>query len=209
MFIVEDKNKNIIHGVVVGIVTNNKDPEDLGRIKVNFPWRGIQDESIWARIATLMAGQDRGSYFLPEIGDEVLVSFEHGDIHQPYVIGSLWNGQDKPPETNSDGKNNNRLIKSRSGHKFIFNDSEYNYQLVSFHPKNNSPFNEITITDKRKGLGYYKVFLLIDNEADGELDEILKGGIPLKEAQTHYIKIIEEGLASSKLEKTNGYILCK
>ncbi|MGH7900293.1 MAG: phage baseplate assembly protein V, partial [Thermodesulfobacteriota bacterium] len=86
------------------------------------PWLSDTNESFWARIATLMAGEDRGSFFLPEVGDEVLVAFEHGDINHPYIIGALWNGVDIPPETNSDGKNNIRKIRSRSGHEIIFND---------------------------------------------------------------------------------------
>ena len=67
-------------------------------------------------------GHDRGSYFLPEVGDEVLVAFERGDMRFPYVIGALWNGQEKPPADNSDGKNDIRIIKSRSGHTLTFND---------------------------------------------------------------------------------------
>jgi uncharacterized protein involved in type VI secretion and phage assembly len=118
----EETKKNC--GVVIGIVTNNKDPDLLGRVKLKFPWRDSSDESNWARVATLMAGDDRGTFFLPEVGDEVLVSFDHGDITQPYVIGALWNGKDKPPEKNADGKNNVRMIKSRSGHKIILNDEQ-------------------------------------------------------------------------------------
>lgn len=113
-----------IDGVVIAKVTNNKDPDKLGRVKVTFPWMSDQNESYWARIATLMAGNDRGSFFLPEVEDEVLVAFEHGDLHYPYVLGALWNGVDTPPETNSDGKNNIRLIKSRSGHKIILDDTD-------------------------------------------------------------------------------------
>jgi uncharacterized protein involved in type VI secretion and phage assembly len=109
-------------GVVIGIVTNNTDPDKLGRVKVKFPWRESKDESNWARVATLMAGNDRGSFFLPEVGDEVLVAFEHGDMSHPYVVGSLWNGVDKPPENNTNGKNNIRKIKSRSGHEIILSD---------------------------------------------------------------------------------------
>lgn len=112
-----------IYSVVIGIVTNNRDPEGMGRVKVNFPWRGDTDESYWARVATLMAGKDRGTFFLPEVGDEVLVAFDHGDINHPYVIGSLWNGVDTPPETNADGTNNIRKIKSRSGHEIILDDT--------------------------------------------------------------------------------------
>jgi uncharacterized protein involved in type VI secretion and phage assembly len=113
-----------VYGVVIAVVTSNQDPEGLGRIKINFPWRGEKDESYWARIASPMAGNERGMVFYPEVDDEVLVAFEHGEINQPYVIGALWNGKDKPPETNSDGKNNIRMIKSRSGHEIIFNDDD-------------------------------------------------------------------------------------
>lgn len=113
-----------IYGVVIGTVTNNKDPEQGGRVKVKFPWLSKDDESHWARIATLMAGKDRGSFFLPEVDDEVLVAFEHGDVRFPYIIGALWNGKDKSPYDNGDGKNNVRAFKSRSGHQLIFNDND-------------------------------------------------------------------------------------
>lgn len=113
-----------IQGVANAIVTNNQDPEHMGRVKLKFPWRSGTDESYWARIATLDAGKSRGSFFLPEVGDEVLVAFEMGSIDHPYVIGSLWNGKDTPPGTNADGKNNIRTIKSRSGHELIFDDDK-------------------------------------------------------------------------------------
>jgi uncharacterized protein involved in type VI secretion and phage assembly len=103
-------------GVVVGVVTNNQDPDGMARVKVKFPFLSDDDESAWARVAGPMAGRDRGMYFLPEVGDEVLIAFEHGSIDYPYVLGSLWNGKDQPPETNDDGSNDNRTIKSRSGH---------------------------------------------------------------------------------------------
>lgn len=113
-----------IPGVAVGIVTDNEDPEKMGRVKLTFPWRDTDDESFWARIATPMAGGGRGTYFLPEIDDEVLVAFENGDIHYPYVVGSLWNGVDLPPQENADGKNDVRQIRSRSGHEVTFDDAE-------------------------------------------------------------------------------------
>lgn len=117
-----DASGGKIEGVMIGIVTNNKDPDGLGRVRIRFPVRGSNDDSYWARVATLMAGKERGSFFLPEVEDEVLVAFEQGDVEHPYVIGGLWNGEDKPPETNSDGKNNIRKIRSRSGHEILFND---------------------------------------------------------------------------------------
>lgn len=128
--LVEDRSTDSkINGVVIGIVTNNKDPEGLGRIKVKFPWLSDEDESNWARVASLMAGKERGIFILPEIDDEVLIVFEHGDINMPYVIGSLWNGKDVPPETNSDGKNNIRMIKSRSGHVIRIDDTNGNEKI--------------------------------------------------------------------------------
>ncbi len=115
-------------GVVVGLVTNNKDAERGGRVKVKFPWLA-DDESHWARLATPMTGDGRGFYFLPEVGDEVLVAFEHGDVNFPYVIGSVWNGRDKPPKDASvvvgpTGKVNQRIIKSRLGHTITLDDSD-------------------------------------------------------------------------------------
>ena len=111
------------YGVVVGIVTNNQDPDNMHRVKVRFPWLGPDDESNWARVANPMAGNGRGIYFLPEVDDEVLLAFEHGSIEHPYVVGSLWNGKDQAHENNSDGANNNRSIKSRSGHVMRLCDS--------------------------------------------------------------------------------------
>jgi len=112
------------YGVVIGIVTNNRDPDGMHRVKVRFPWLAMDDESHWARVATSMAGNGRGAYFLPEPDDEVLVAFEHGSVEHPYVVGALWNGKDKPPENNGDGKNAHRSITSRSGHVVRLDDSD-------------------------------------------------------------------------------------
>jgi len=115
-------------GAVVGIVTNNDDPEGMGRVKVKYPWLAEDEESAWARVASFMAGKDRGAFFLPEVNDEVLLAFDHGNIHRPYVIGVLWNGEDQPPEANStvlDGSGQvvQRIIKSRSGHTILLDDT--------------------------------------------------------------------------------------
>jgi uncharacterized protein involved in type VI secretion and phage assembly len=118
-----------IYGVVIGIVTNNQDPDNKGRVKVRFPWLSDSEESWWARIATMMAGKGRGSYFLPEVDDEVLVAFDHGDVRAPYVLGALWNGKDEGPQNNSDGENNIRVIRSRSGHELRFDDKQANEKV--------------------------------------------------------------------------------
>ena len=117
-----DTDQGGMTGLAVATVTDNKDPEGMGRVCVRLPWQEAGATSYWARIAAPMAGADRGTYFLPEIGDEVLVGAENGDPSHLYVLGMLWNGRAKPPETNSDGKNDRRLIRSRSGHELLFDD---------------------------------------------------------------------------------------
>lgn len=119
----KDQGQQRIYGVATGIVTNNQDEESMGRVKLKFPWLADDHETNWVRVVSLMSGAEAGTFFLPEVGDEVLVAFAYGDINHPYVLGSLWNGTAAPPETNSDGKNNIRKIKSRSGHELIFDDS--------------------------------------------------------------------------------------
>jgi phage baseplate assembly protein V len=111
-------------GLVIGIVTNNKDPDGLGRIKVALPWLADRFETDWARIASPMAGAARGFYALPEVDDEVLVGFAHGRLDTPFVLGALWNGKDKPPESNGDGKNDRRSFTSRSGHVIRLTDTK-------------------------------------------------------------------------------------
>lgn len=118
------------YGVVTAVVTNNEDPDKLGRVKVRFPWLSDEVESQWARVAAPMAGKDRGTWFLPEVDDEVLVAFEHGDVRFPFVLGALWNGTDTAPYDNGDGKNNVRSIKSRAGHELLFDDDDQKGQVV-------------------------------------------------------------------------------
>jgi uncharacterized protein involved in type VI secretion and phage assembly len=117
-----------VSGVVTGVVTNITDPDDLGRVKVKLPWIGDEQESWWVRIASPMAGSSRGFLCLPEIDDEVLVAFEHGDVNRPYILGVLWNGQDQPPKKNSEvtgnGKVNQRILKTRAGHTITLDDTD-------------------------------------------------------------------------------------
>jgi uncharacterized protein involved in type VI secretion and phage assembly len=139
------------YGVVVGVVTNNQDPENMHRVKVRFPWLSNDVESNWARVAASMAGNGRGAYFLPEVDDEVLMAFEHGRVDHPYVLGSLWNGKDTPPESNDNGENNHRTIKSRSGHVVRLNDAagSETIEIIDKSGKNriaiNTAENSITI----------------------------------------------------------------
>lgn len=117
----------IVHGVVPAVVTQNEDEENLHRVRVKFPWLSDDEESWWARVAAPDAGPNRGMTFLPEVNDEVLVAFEHGDMGRPYVVGRVWNGQDAVPHTTTElvsgGKVNLRVIKTRSGHTITLDDT--------------------------------------------------------------------------------------
>jgi len=111
---------------LVGIVTDNQDPNGLGRVKVKFPTLTEDHASNWARVVAIGAGHGRGFDCLPEIEDEVLVGFEHGDIHRPYILGGVWNGQDPTPtpvdSSVQDGKVCLRTFKTRTGHQLQFVD---------------------------------------------------------------------------------------
>lgn len=118
-----------IYGVVVAQVTNNDDPDKLGRLKLKFPWLSDGYESDWARLVQLGAGPNSGAVFLPETNDEVLVGFEFGDVRRPYVLGGVWNGKDKPRLGDGlfdNGKVKRRGFVSRRGHRFVFFDDDSN-----------------------------------------------------------------------------------
>jgi uncharacterized protein involved in type VI secretion and phage assembly len=113
------------YGVYPATVSSNQDPANQGRVQVHLPWcpdpSGDQYE-VWARLATTMAGGGRGTWMVPEVGDEVLVAFLAGNAAWPYVIGALWNGQDDPPES-MDQDNDIRSITSRAGIKVKMDDT--------------------------------------------------------------------------------------
>ncbi|MEV6596438.1 VgrG-related protein [Actinoplanes sp. NPDC051346] len=113
-------------GLVVGIVTNNDDPEKLGRVRVQFPTLSSDDESAWARVTAPGAGNRRGLQWLPEVDDEVLVGFELGDHSRPVVLGGLWNRRDSPPrpEAASNGSITQRLLVSRADSRLTLDDDQ-------------------------------------------------------------------------------------
>jgi uncharacterized protein involved in type VI secretion and phage assembly len=129
-----DRNRPHIYGVIPGVVTDVHDCKGLGRVKVRFPSLSDRVESAWAKVAVPWAGQDRGSYFRPEVDDEVLVSFRHGDVRYPYVVGFLWSQQATPPGKATPpgpGVQPRRSeLRSRSGHVLALDDTDGQERLT-------------------------------------------------------------------------------
>jgi uncharacterized protein involved in type VI secretion and phage assembly len=117
-----------LNGVYSASVVDNRDPDGLGRvlIRVSVPTDVISSD-LWARLATTMAGRNRGTWFIPDVGDEVLVAFERGDVKEAYVIGALWNSKARPP-TESPG--DVKLIRSRNGVTLRISDDRNNNALI-------------------------------------------------------------------------------
>lgn len=112
-------------GLYPAIVTDIVDPDRLGRVQVSFPWLGRDGDSVraWATLLTPYADDNQGFVALPEAGTQVVVGFEAGDLHRPYVVGSCWNGREMMPVTPTK-PNNKRLIRSRSGSLLEFDDTD-------------------------------------------------------------------------------------
>jgi uncharacterized protein involved in type VI secretion and phage assembly len=161
--------QGLIRGVVPAVVTNLNDPQGLGRVKVKFPWLGDDVESAWVRVVAPMGGGGRGFMYIPEVDDEVLIAFEHGDPHRPYLIGGLWNNKDKPPKAHSgvapNGKVDERLIQTRSGHIISFSDKD-GAEGITIRDKTGK--NEIVI-DSVKNTMNLKVAGDFTVEADGKI----------------------------------------
>jgi uncharacterized protein involved in type VI secretion and phage assembly len=121
-------------GIYPALVSDIKDPDGTGRVKVTLPWspdNGSDRYEMWARLATLMGGNNRGSWFIPDVSDEVLVAFEAGDPRRPYVLGGLWNGNDSPPQSmDSGGQNNKKVLRSRNGVKITLDDHSGQEQFI-------------------------------------------------------------------------------
>ncbi|MDD2897503.1 MAG: phage baseplate assembly protein V [Desulfuromonadaceae bacterium] len=123
-----------LYGVYPALVSDIADPDSQGRVKVTIPWApdsGGSCYEAWARLATMMGGNNRGSWFIPDVNDEVLIVFEAGDPRRPYVIGGLWNGSDTPPESmDGAGNNNLKVLRSRNGVKISLDDSDGQEKLI-------------------------------------------------------------------------------
>jgi uncharacterized protein involved in type VI secretion and phage assembly len=122
------------YGVLPALVIDIADPDSQGRVKVTLPWSvdaGGGRYECWARLATLMGGNNRGSWFVPDVDDEVLIAFEQGDPRRPYVLGGLWNGRDAAPESmDGAGRNYRKVLRSRNGVTITLDDQDGQEQLI-------------------------------------------------------------------------------
>lgn len=110
-----------VFGLVTAIV---KGINDDGTYELDYLSMGDEDPSTAARVMMPMAGKGRGTYFLPQKGDEVVVAFELGDTSLPIILGAVWNDDDPPPDQAQPSPDNNiRTIVSRSGHEVTFDDT--------------------------------------------------------------------------------------
>ncbi len=163
----EREADGFIQGLAVAEVTNNEDPKGLGRCRVRFSWQVKPQESYWARLAVPMAMGNRGSFWLPEVHDEVLVGFEKGDLTHPCIIGSLWNGKNLPPENNDDKKNDHRLFRSRANSELRFFDGD-------------KPFVELNLADGKRLLMNDKGITIEDGSGNSITIESSSGGLKIK-----------------------------
>ncbi len=140
-------------GAVVAVVTNTDDPQNCGRVKVQFPWMSEDAESNWARVISAGAGPEAGLFFIPDVGDEVIVVFEHGDFQRPYILGGVWNGADHlPPEAPNGGAERPlvRSWRSRTGHRItVYDTAENKVEIITNGGQQivlNDADREITVT---------------------------------------------------------------
>jgi type VI secretion system secreted protein VgrG len=127
-------------------VIDTDDPEGIGRVKVRFHWQSPQEETPWLRVVTPYAGNNKGIFFIPETGEEVLVAFEGNNAEKPYVAGAHYNGKKKPDDWKSD-KNIKKGIRTRSGHTIEFNDDKGNEEIIIY---DKDKINTVTLSSHGK-----------------------------------------------------------
>jgi uncharacterized protein involved in type VI secretion and phage assembly len=127
----------LFHGAYLAEVVDLNDPEQLARVQVRLlTFDGVDghDGPIWARVAVPFAGDNRGTFFIPDVGDEVLVQFVNGDPRFPIVLGGLWNGTDTAPEAISGGRNVKKVIRSKNGVKVTLEDQDGQEKFIAETP---------------------------------------------------------------------------
>jgi len=194
--------------MMVGIVADNNDPKGWGRVRVKLPTLTEEHMSYWARMVSVGAGPERGVDWLPEVNDEVLVGFEHGDVHRPYVLGGVWNGKDKPPEKVEEsvvnGKVRLRTLKTRLGHKLQFveedkADSKQGVYLTTV-AENHLHINDTDKFSELKTVGGH--YLLLDDKNKKVELKTSGGHQVLMDDSGKKVNIISTGTLNAKSGKT-------
>jgi phage baseplate assembly protein V len=162
--------------VAEALVTDVNDPQQLGRVKLKFPWFDPNMESEWCRVRQFYAGNNYGAFFIPEVGDEVLVSFIHGDMRLPIILGGLYNGKDKPPSSRSNDKNE-KMIRTKGGHQIILDDTQGSEKIsiVDAKGKNSIVINTVDNSITVKASQGKLVFEGLSIEMTAKTDIKIKG----------------------------------
>lgn len=200
--------------LLVGIVTDNNDPKQLSRVKVKFPCLTEEHTSYWARVVSFGAGNSRGNDWLPEINDEVLVAFEHGDIHRPFVLGNVWNGQDKPPtavgESVVGGKVRLRTFQTRTGHQLQFVEEDKGTSKAGFLIKTTNG-HRISCNDSDKIIEIKTIEghqTQLDDQ-NKKIEITTTGGLKMTMNDSSKEVVIQSGSATITLKQTSGEINIK
>ena len=168
-------------------VVENEDKQKLGRIRVQFPWQEAQNKEMktpWLRIAVPYSGQGKGCYFIPEIGEEVMVGFEMNNAERPYIIGTFFNGGNGKPDekwtSTNETPNNIKAIRSRNGHTILFNDQGEAGLLEIYDNKGNTYHITLSADDKKITIHSAGKIEII---ADSDINIKSKGNISMEANQ--------------------------
>ena len=175
------------YGVVQALVVEVNDPEHEGRVKIKYPSIDNSTISDWCRVQQLYAGKGYGSLFVPEVNDEVLVAFVHGDMHEPIVLGGLYNGPDKP-STHRDDQTDKKIIRTKGGHQLVFDDQSGEKAIVI----TTDGGHELSLDDEGQKVTLMTSSghqLVIDNRA---------GSASLETSSGHSVKIENSGTITVK-----------
>jgi uncharacterized protein involved in type VI secretion and phage assembly len=179
------------YGAYPGLVLDVRDQDGQGRVLVSLPWSpdsGGSSYSAWARVATMMAGDNQGSWFVPDVGVEVLLIFLGGDPRQPCVIGALWNGQDAPPQKmDNAGENNIKKLQSRNGVAMTLDDTQGAEALTLETP------GDRTIS-------------MLDGPGSIEISDSLGNSIKLDESGITFTTSGQISMSASQVEITAGSV---
>jgi uncharacterized protein involved in type VI secretion and phage assembly len=188
-----------VSGVTTGVVVENWDDKFPGLVKVEFfLGESGKTRTDWVRVAQPYAGNGYGNYWLPEVGDEVLLSFNLGDLNRPYVIGALWNNEDKLPEQSANDKNTVKMLRTKGGHQLFFEDKSGEESLIITTPKKLT----IAFTDKDE------VIVVKDDGGKNMLEIDTKNGVINLKADKK-IKLDAGGKATLEMDGSGNAITIK